>query len=102
MCALVTRLLLFMYMNQSFAVRWNSHTSEKFSVSNGVKQGGIITPVLYCIYTDNLLEMLNNSGSGCYIGYDFCGAVAYADDLLLLSPAVTGMKRMLSICETCK
>ena len=44
--------------------------------------------------------MLNNSGCGCYIGNNFCIAVAYADDLLLLSPTVTGMKRMLSICET--
>ena len=34
------------------------------------------------------------------MGYNFCGALGYADDLILLSPTVSSMKMMLGICET--
>ena len=99
-CSLIIRLLLFMYLNQSLSVRWNSTYSSSFSVSNGVKQGGIISPILYCIYIDDLLLKLKNSGNGCTMGYNYCGALGYADDLILLSPTVSSMKMMLGICET--
>ena len=36
-------------------VMWNSHVSDYFSISNGVKQGGVISPVLFNLYLDNLL-----------------------------------------------
>ena len=91
---------MFMYLNQSLSVRWNSTYSSSFSVSNGVKQGGIIGPILYCIYIDGLLLKLKNSGYGCTMGYNYCGALGYADDLILLSPTVSSRKMMLGICET--
>ena len=57
---------------------------------NGVKQGSIISPILFTIYLDILLERLKNNGVGCYIGDKFVGALAYADDLVLMSPSVRG------------
>ena len=54
-CPLICRLLLNMYTNQKLRVRWNGTYSENFSVSNGVKQGGVISPILFCIYVDDLL-----------------------------------------------
>ena len=44
------RLLLNMYTNSVATVRWNGVFSNTFSVLNGVKQGGIVSPVLFCIY----------------------------------------------------
>ena len=70
-----------------------------FNVTNGMKQDGILSPVLYCVYTDDLLIELRNSGIGCYIGPYFYGALAYADDILLLCPSVIGAQEMLTICE---
>lgn len=98
-CPLVIRLLLFMYLNQKLCVKWSATLSDEFTVSNGVKQGGIISPYLFCIYVDDLLEQLRKSGVGCYAGPHFCGAIGYADDIVILCPTVTGMKKMLSICE---
>jgi hypothetical protein len=81
-------------------VKWNGIESSEFSATNGVKQGGIMSPLFFCIYVDDLLLQLKNSGSGCHIGSIFYGAFGYADDLTLLSPSVSGMKHMLSICDT--
>ena len=40
--------------------------SQSFHVSNGVRQGGVLSPVLFAVYLDGLLEELADSGCGCY------------------------------------
>ena len=50
-----------------------------------MKQGGVISPVLFYIYIDKLLYQLRTSGSGCFIGEVFLGALAYADDIVLVA-----------------
>ena len=77
---------------------------ENFVASNGVKQGGVLSPILYGIYNDLLLTMLKESGIGCYVGCTFVGALAYADDVVLLCPTKTGLLKMLNICKlfSCK
>jgi hypothetical protein len=95
----VIRVLLNMYTGQQVRVLWNGIYSNCFSVSNGVKQGGIISPILFCIYFDVLLLALRESGVGCHIGQWFVGALAYADDIVLLTPSARAMRKMLSICD---
>ena len=33
-------------------------TSERFEVTNGVHQGGVLSPVLFPVYLDSLLDSL--------------------------------------------
>ena len=56
------------------SVRWNGICSAGFGVSNGVRQGGVLSPVLFSLYMDGLLYKLKESGVGCYIlGLSICG-----------------------------
>ena len=48
-------------------MRWNGQTSESFGVSNGVRQGGVLSPVLFAIYVDNLMLELEHCGVGFYL-----------------------------------
>ena len=47
MCPITVRLLLNMYINQKIQVKWNGKLSEPFSVSNGVRQGGVLSPLFF-------------------------------------------------------
>jgi hypothetical protein len=100
LCPLVAKLLLFMYINQSVNVRWDQVESSYFKVTNGVKQGGVLSPILFGIYMDGLLKRLKNTKVGCYIGDVFAGAIAYADDLILLAPTRAAMGILLDTCSS--
>ena len=97
--AVVLRLLVSMYRNQSCFIRWNSMESDSFSVKNGVRQGAILSPSLFCVYLDTLLSQLRDAGVGCHMGGQFLGAFGYADDVLLLAPSRQALQIMLTICE---
>ena len=53
-----------MYTHQCLNVSWNNSQSEYFSTTNGVKQGGVLSPVLFSVYIDELLTRLKHSGYG--------------------------------------
>ena len=72
-----------MYSNIEAHVKWNSNYSDKFKINNGVKQGGVISPMLFTLYIDELISRILMAGVGCYIG-KVCSAVfVYADDIIL-------------------
>lgn len=93
------RCLLYMYTNQRLRINWNGVYSETFYVTNGVKQGGVLSPVLFGLYLDRLIDILRQSGNGCYIGPHFVGCLAYADDLVLMSPTKQSLLKMLDMCN---
>ncbi len=99
-CPVIIRFLCQLYLSQTAVVRWGNEVSEVFRVENGVKQGGVLSPVLFTVYLDELMVRLSKSRAGCHIDSMFAGAYAYADDVILLSPSVLGLMDMLKICES--
>ena len=84
-----------MYTHQKCHVRWNNEHSDSFSVSNGVKQSSVISPLLFSIYIDNLFSKLKHLRLGCHVGLTYAGAFGYADDIALVSPSIYGLKKMI-------
>ena len=81
-------------------VRWGSTSTSSFHVSNGVKQGGILSPMLFNVYMDQLSIRLNRSGIGGDIGGHLINHLCYADDLCLISLSSAGMQSLLDICNS--
>ena len=74
-CPLIIRPLLFiLYKDQRIRMRWNTCLSDIVGISNGVKQGAVLSPILFTKYIDNLLVRLRESGVGCHIDGVFAGA----------------------------
>ena len=76
------------------------NASDSFSVSNGVKQGSVISPLLCSISIDNIFSKLKHLGLGCHVSLNYAGAFRYTDDIALVSPSIYGLKKMITICES--
>ena len=95
---LVVRFLLCWYTSQECHVRWGSCLSDSFGVSNSVRQGSVLSPLLFAVYLDGLLSELVECGVGCYWKNLFAGCLCYADDIVLLAPCPSALRIMLNIC----
>ena len=62
---------------------------------NGVKQGGCLSPMLFTLYMDGLIQKLKHSGISCHIGKIYCGVF----DMAIVSPTLFGLRQMIEICE---
>ena len=97
--AIIVRYILISYKNQKANVRWNCEESRYFTIANGVKQGAVLSAILYCVYTNGLFQKMRRSNIGCCIGSNYIGILGYADDLYLMAPTLDSLQEMLRICE---
>jgi len=101
MCPSLIMLLISMYVKQSLVVRWQNELSHQFHCKNGIKQGGVLSPVLFCVYMDELISRLVRLNVGCHLGHKYTGVLTYADDVTLLAPTYEATMEMLKVCEDC-
>ena len=94
----LVRILVFWYNDLSLAVIWNGVTGEYFKAVCGVRQGGVLSPYLYSLYVDELIDALRSSGFGIYVGKLFAGCICYADVIILIACSCYGFQRMVDIC----
>ena len=73
--------------------------STSFKLTNGTRQGSVLSPILFSVYLDDLLKELRNLHLGCHIGGYWLGGCGYADDLILMAPSRDVLQRMLHVCE---
>jgi hypothetical protein len=78
-------------------VSWSGAVSDYFRTTNVVKQGNVLFPALFCVYIDDML--LHGLITSCCIGYYiesvFVGALAHANDIVLIASSPSAQKFML-------
>ena len=96
---IVVRFIMFWYTNQTFTVQWGSCLSIPFTCSNGVRQGGILSPLLFNVYVDDLSTDLNNLKTGCNINNIYLNHFMYADDTVLVAPSPVALQKLINCCS---
>jgi len=71
------RILHNWYSKLVSVVKWNSVFNYPFSVYCDVKQGGVLSPLLFNMYVDNLIHQLEASNYGCYVTGKLFGFIMY-------------------------
>ena len=98
--AVVVRVLVYAYEEQKGWVRLAGKNSETFRLTNGTRQGSVLSPFFFAgIYLNDLLQKLRKMGLGCHIAGFWMGALGFADDVVLLTTNRQELQRMLTVCE---
>ena len=96
---LLVRLFHTWYSCQSFRIKWGSTFSSSFQVSNGTRQGSVLSPTFFNIYMDELSHLLKNKMSGCFINSVCFNHLLYADDMVLLAPSASALQSLVDLCS---
>ena len=66
-------------------MRVNGLDTDWFQVTTGLKQGCLLSPLLFNLFINSLVENIKNLNIGIDIGEEKVSLLLYADDLVLLS-----------------
>ena len=84
-----------MYTHSSMQVKWKSELSNVFPWMIGVRHGGCLSPIIFTLFLDELIQKLKHSGIGWHIGRTYCGVLGYADDMAIVSPTLFDLRKLL-------
>lgn len=84
------------YENSMMLVQLEDDLSRPFQITVRVRQGGVLSPLLFAIYINNLLISLQKLELGFRVGKTNVDVLAYADDILLLTTTKLNLETMLN------
>ena len=80
-------------------MRWNNTYSDGFKIKNGIRQGSVLSLLLFNVYVDELNMKLREAGVGCHIANEAANNFSYADVMAVVAPSATALNELLRICE---
>uniref|UniRef100_A0A8C4XFF0 Reverse transcriptase n=1 Tax=Erpetoichthys calabaricus TaxID=27687 RepID=A0A8C4XFF0_ERPCA len=95
----ISQLFRDMYSGASTCVENSEGNTNDITLMRGVKQGDALFPLFFNISIDPLIHKLEMDGSGTILGEATITAMAFADDLVLVSNTWGGMKKNLNILK---
>jgi len=51
----------------------------------GVRQGGVLSPYLFAVFIDSIVDKIKSSGLGCYVKWTCMSVFLYADYIIIIS-----------------
>ena len=91
-----------MYQSISYLVKVNGGHLEPIISCMGLKQGGVLSPLLFNLYIDDIKNIFDESCDPVQILNDPLSHMLYADDLILISTSQQGLNNCLEkLSEYC-
>ena len=82
-----------LYTEQKATIRWNGEQCSLFDIKRGVRQGCILSPHLFSIYTEMIMRKADIEDMGITIGGRNITDLRYADDTDLLANSIIMAQR---------
>jgi len=84
-----------LYKTSKARVSLNNKLSDEFEIFRGVRQGCPLSPILFNIFINSILDGCSNHGVQIGENSTCCGGL-FADDIVLMAPSKKSLKRLLS------
>ena len=91
------RVVRAIYSDVRSAVRTNQDRSQYFTVNVGLRQGCVLSPVLFDVYVNDVVTELRNAGVGIQPANQVLVSLLYADDIALLASSEAELRRALQV-----
>ena len=86
-----------LYLDQEACVRIDQQLTEWFSVEKGVRQGCILSPICFNLYTEYIMRASADvSEDGVKVKEKTLNNLRYADDIVLMAETEVGLQKLLS------
>jgi hypothetical protein len=72
--------------------------NQIIKINSGVKKGGVLSPLLFNYFINELIEQIINEEGGSSLSNIKTSILAYCDDLILLSPSLNKLEKLICIC----
>jgi len=97
------RLIINLYWKQCASIRWDGQISREVKVERGVRQGCVISPMLFNLYSEFMMrEAMENVEGVKFNGVNITD-LRYADDAALVAEGRKKLQKMIdSLNEKCK
>ena len=89
-----------LYSKVSCTVSINSELTNWFDVNSGVKQGCILSPTLFALFIDDLVDNLKSEHAGVTCGNTLISSLLYADDIVILAPNEGDLDKLIKVVES--
>jgi len=97
------KLIRSLYWNQYAVIRTADGISRKICIRRGVRQGCIISPILFILYSEYMMLDVQEKGKGIVIGGQNFTNLRYADDAVVISEEEAELQQMITtISDVCK
>ena len=93
------RLIRNWYTNPKCMVRSNGCFSSPFTIERGVLQGSVLSPVLFLLVMDPLLQGLEANRLGPSLHNTYLGAFAHADDIRTITSSRTTLQKQVEFVQ---
>ena len=91
----VIDMIKLLYDGSTSCVRVGGVNTEQFEITTGVRQGDVLSPIIFIIVVDWIMKRVIGDEDGIeWLGSDRVADLDYADDIALMSEDVRSMNRM--------
>ena len=97
----IVNILDYMLNNTFVNSRCNDVVTDHWKVSNGARQGGCLSPLLFSFYINDMIHEISSMNTGCLLAGIRTNIICFADDMFLLGPTATSLQNLIIKLADC-